>query len=184
MKINEAQAIADIVLSEGDEVNVNPPNTPPNQGEPGGASKFGISVVALSDFRVSKGLAAATITDVKALTEDDATAFYSGWVMPQFRFDDLPSGDDYAIFDKVTNLGLTGGISLVELTLGRLPLTGRMTDDLLVAVKAAEARTFIVALGAAWIAEKHTQPSWAIDGHGWSNRRARVDAQALAMVSP
>jgi lysozyme family protein len=182
MKANEAQAVAGVVLSEGPELNVNPPGTPPGQGEPGGASKYGVSVDALTDYHRALGKPAATVADVAALTEAGAITFYTEWVMPKLRFDELPSGVDYRAFDVFTNLGTSGGIDLLELAVGRFPPLGKFDDHLLAAVKAIDPRAMVLMIGAQWITKKRTQPGWIKSGHGWSNRRTRVDAQALSMV--
>ena len=61
MQANLAQSLAYITGDEGPELNVSP-------GEPGGASKWGVSLTVLSEH-LGKPCAVA---DVAALTPDDA----------------------------------------------------------------------------------------------------------------
>jgi lysozyme family protein len=183
MQANEIIAINGILESEGPELNQNPPGTPPGHGEPGGASRFGVSVDALTDFNKSRGRPLATVQDIVNLTQDQAVEFYSQWVLPKMRFDELPSGVDVRCADVFTNLGPNGGVNLLELCVDRMPHTGKFDDQLLAAIVAKDPKEMIVAIGEQWIAKKRTQPGWAKYGRGWSARRERVDAQCIAMVS-
>lgn len=173
MLANRDKVLDAIILSEGPEVNYN---------DPGGASKYGVTVVSLGDYWDSK----ATVADAEALTEKDARDFYVNHFMPMIRFDELPSGVDYRLMDILTNSGPSGAIWLLELVLRRWPLTGKLTDDLFAEIKALDARALIMALSAAWIADKHARKDqhtgWPASGHGWSNRNIRVTHDALAMV--
>lgn len=175
MEANLPNALTQILLSEG-----NKPNISPN--EPGGASKFGVSVSALSDQHKAHNLPPATIDDVVALTDEQARAFYTERFASVIRFNELPSGVDYRLLDIEVNLGPTGGIQLLETTLGIFPVTGKMSDTIISKVKIFDPKALIFALGAAWLAKKHTSPNWDRYGHGWSNRSNAANAFALSMV--
>lgn len=181
MQANTAKALAYILEDEGAEFNVSP-------GEPGGASKYGVSVVALSDWNKKHGKPAATIVDVGNMTPDLAGQIYTADYLDPIRFNDLPPGVDYRLADIAVNLGVTGGITALQLALGMWPLTGIM-DSATMAMLKGDPKSLILSLSAAWIAKKHESPSWGPSsvtkngyGHGWSNRNIAATRRAIAMV--
>lgn len=183
MKANAAPALAYILEDEGSEFNVSP-------NEPGGASKFGVSVTTLSDWNIRHGKAAASIADDSAMTPELAGQIYAADFLEPIHFDDLPAGVDYRLADICINLGVTGGLTLLQLALGMWPITGTMDDATTEAIKTAHPEALILALSAAWIAKKHESPNWGSSpvtkngfGHGWSNRNAKATVRALAMVT-
>lgn len=182
MQQNRIQTLDEILRWEGDDLNTSP-------SEPGGASKYGVSVDFLTDYRKAKGLPAATIPNVAALTQEDAEEIYSTTLLNPIRFDELPSGVDYRLADITTNLGMTGGPNLIQLCLGMWPLTGKVDDTTLAKVLAVDAKSLIYALSAAWIARKNLSSNWGPSaitkngyGHGWTNRNIAATETALAMV--
>lgn len=181
MKNNISRSISLLLVSEGSELNINPPGTPHGQGEPGGASHWGVSVSALTDLRRSRDLVPATVQDVIDLTEEQASDFYQSVTARACRFDDLPSGVDYRALDVFANLGPTGGAHLVQVTLGMWPLADTITDAVLGEIGKLDPEVMIIALGAAWLAKKSGQPGWVKSGHGWTNRANRVNSDAIRM---
>ena len=183
MQTNRATTLASILQWEGSDLNTAPT-------EPGGASKYGVSVDLLTDYRLKYGLPKATIPDVAALTATDAEKIYSEMLLDRIKFDDLPSGVDYRLADIATNSGTTGGPMLLQLCLGMYPLTGQVDSETLKLVNATDPRALIIALSAAWIAAKHVSPNWNPNpgvtntgfGHGWSNRNNAQREAALAIV--
>lgn len=187
MKENRTIALDYILASEDGSLNL-------GRSEPGGASRWGVSVDLLTDYRRKQGQSRATVQDVVDLTRDDAIAVYGTMILDPLRFDELPSGVDYRITDIETNSGVTGGVNLVQLALGMWPLTGKMDDNTMARIRAADPRVLIQCLSAAWIADKHRSASWFPQsvnpqsasaggyGHGWSNRNIAATRQALEMV--
>jgi lysozyme family protein len=182
MNINQTLSLDYLIESEGSELNLNPPGTPPGEGEPGGASRYGVSVSALSDYYKKLGKPPATIEDIINLTESAARAFYVAQFMPPIRFDDLPSGVDYRVFDAEVNLGVRGGIDLLQDALKSH--VGLLTDADIDAAKAADAAQLISDIGNLWLAEKKKTAGWAKYAKGWTNRNNRVTLQALQMAQP
>jgi len=188
MQANLPIALADLLVIEGSEVNI-------GGSEPGGGSRYGVSVTALSDFNKRHGKSAATVDDIRAMTPELAGQFYTEVTAQSIRFNDLRSGPDYRLFDIAANLGPTGGIWAMELALGRFPITGVMSDDLVAQANSTDARMLIRCLSAVWIAKKHCSPNWypknvnpqsVTDhgyGHGWSARNIKATAAALALVT-
>lgn len=183
MKINWPRSVPLLLVSEGSELNINPPGTPPGEGEPGGASHYGVSVAALSDLRRKQGLPPATIQDVIELTETTAGAFYQAVTAVACRFDELPSGVDYRCLDIFANLGPTGGAHLVQVTMGTWPLVDTMTDSVMGEIGKMDPEVLVVALSAAWLSKKHeNQKGWIKSGHGWTNRANRVTIDAIRIL--
>lgn len=191
MQENREAALAAILKSEDGTLNV-------AKSEPGGASKWGVSVDLLTDYRKRRGLPPATIADVAALDDKgvQASAIYTEMLLGPLRFDGMPSGVDYRLADIATNAGLTGGIAFLELSLGIWPLSNAtaVSDALMSAVFGADPAALIHALSAAWIAQKHMSPNWyprsvnplSISengyGHGWSNRNIDATKMSLSLV--
>ncbi len=127
-KENLPAAVSYILEDEGPEINVSP-------SEPGGISVYGLSLTYMKEI-----VPGTTFDDVRAITRDRAAEIYGTIVAPTVRFDDLASGPDYRLLDIRVNLGLTGGVQALELALGRFPLTGRLTDDLVAAANTVPER--------------------------------------------
>lgn len=182
MQKNWERAVALLLESEGAEVNVNPPGTPVGQGEPGGASRYGVSVAALSDHRARRGLGPATVAMVAGLSAADAGLFYRDVTGAACRFNDLPGGVDYAMLDVTANLGPAGGAWLLQCVLGLWPHVDRVTDEMISLIRTINSGFLAYAIGAAWIAKKRESPTWPKHGHGWNNRMTRVRGDALMMI--
>jgi lysozyme family protein len=173
--------IAGILVSEGPEINEDPPNTPPGQGEPVGISKYGVSLTAYGDFCKTNSLPVPTKDDIRNLTSDGATKFYT-WFLGLMRFNDLPSGVDYRLADIATNDGITGAIRIMGVALGIYPVPTTLTDDAIAIIKIESPEQMIAALGGIWIGQKMMEPNFPKYGHGWNVRRVRVDLHAQTMV--
>jgi len=183
MKANRIITLNSILQWEGSDLNTSP-------NEPGGASKFGISVDFLDDYHKKHGWPRADIPHVALLTKDDAMLIYNEMLLDPLHFDDLPTGVDFRMADLTTNLGMTGGPNLLQLCLGMFPLTGAVDKQTINLVQAIDPKALVIALSAAWIAVKHQSPNWGPHppitksgfGHGWSNRNNAQRDAALALI--
>lgn len=175
MQSNRDIALNLIIHWEGPEVNRSPQ-------EPGGISKYGISLTTYAEYMQKLGRPKPTADDIANLTEDHARSFYADVFLSAIRFDDLPTGVDIRLIDISVNLGITGGINALEMVMAQYPLTGRISDQLLKLVNNYDPKAVVLALSAAWIANKHTKDSWKTNGHGWSNRNADMTAQCLKLI--
>lgn len=178
MKTSTMQAVNWILEDEGPEFNR-------NAGEPGGGSKYGVSLTAYREA----GHPGFTLDQLGALTRDQAATFYTSVILPQIRFDELPVGVDYRVADIRVNLGQTGCVQLLELIAADWPFSGKFDDALLVELHKQESGALILALSAAWLAKKHESPNWGPSpqtkigyGHGWWNRDQRAFHHALDML--
>src|ERR1035437_5930775 len=170
------QWIGFILVDEGPELNQ-------NAQEPGGASRFGVSVDALTDYHHSVGLPVATIADVVAITSDQAIAFYR-WYLSSLMLDQLPAAIAYRLADIATNLGQVGGARALCLALGVWPLSDQVTPALCGAARQLDQTQLICALSGVWMGQKHgAGKGWEQDGHGWTARRSKAHARALSLIT-
>jgi lysozyme family protein len=173
MQDNLSKALTFITTDEGEELNVSP-------DEPGGASKWGVTLTDLSEVRGK----ACTVADVSALTQDDANAIYSTRFAVPIQFNVLPSGVDYRMLDCAVTLGITGSIEAIQMCLAMWPTTGAMDAATLAAVGKVTPAVLVLQLDAAWLTWKRSlEPNgWETYGHGWNNRVLKVKARLSAMM--
>lgn len=153
-------------------------------GEPGGSSARGVSMTVLDEYNKAHGLPHGTIDEMKAMTAEAAGKIYTWRFADPIRFDDLPAGIDYRLMDAAITLGATGAVQLAQLALGRFPITGKMDDGTLDAIRAIGREEFLNRLNVGWIVWKRglTPDGWKKYGHGWTNRNNRVLARALTLI--
>lgn len=175
MRDNWPRAVSLLLVSEGSELNV-------GGSEPGGASRYGVSVAALSDLHGRLGLPPVTVKTIENLVEAQAGDFYQQVTARACRFDDLSVGVDYAMLDITANLGPSGGAWLLQNVLGQWPLNSTISDATVLAASLVDPKILVYALGAAWMAKKRESSGWSKSGHGWTNRMVRVRGDALAMT--
>jgi lysozyme family protein len=154
--------------------------------EPGGASNWGVSMITFGDYRKKHGLAAPTFDDLKALTQNDAIAIYQENWVSKIDFDDIPVGVDLQLLNISINLGLVGGISLLQQELN-IPITGKM-DNLTIATLQGyntipKQASLAADLGAAWLVNKSHDEDWYKYHAGWSNRANSITNACLAMIN-
>lgn len=177
MIVNRDSAVSYIFDDEGDEFNV-------SADEPGGASKLGVSLVALAEYCHVKDLPKPSIADVGALTRVTAAPIYLEKFADPLRFNDLPQGIDYRMLDAAATLGVTGACLVTQMSLAMWPITGVMDDTTIAAIRRCDAWSLLLALDAAWLVWKHgmTQDGWKKYGHGWTNRVIKVRDRTVAMI--
>lgn len=177
-----AAALSYILEDEGPELNI-------GGSEPGGGSKYGVSMVNLIDWNKARGLAVPTLDDLAKMTPEFAGQIYTETFANPLRFNDMPNGVGYRVLDISVNLGLHGGGRLAQAVFGVWQGDGTIDDATIAAISRVDAKTGVLMLGAAWIAVKRQSPNWGQSqitkngyGHGWSNRKNKADARALAMT--
>jgi lysozyme family protein len=153
------QVIEYVIDDEGDELNLSP-------NEPGGASKFGISLDTLSKFIGHK----ATLQDLRALSEDAAKQIYRRLYWDAIKGDTLPIGLNYAAFDFAVN----SGVATVD---------GVGMDDYLTrALREPNLEKQINRLCDLRLERMRANPDWPKYKNGWSARVARVRSRALSLA--
>lgn len=164
-----------IIRWEGPEVNE-------SSGEPGGISKYGVSLTAYQE----DGHSAATKDDIRNLTEADARLFYTRRAAA-VRFSELSAGVDLAALNLAVTTGITGAAMILQMTVDIWPATGKFDDITVAALKAADPKIIIHAAGSAWLAWKarsdNTMTEWIRYQHGWINRDKDFRSTALGLLT-
>jgi lysozyme family protein len=164
-------ALARVLAHEGGYVN--------NPRDPGGATKFGITIADYRCFVRPR----ATAADVRAMRIDEAEAIYRAKYWNALRCDALPAGLDYAAFDYGVNSGIARPARVLRALTG-LPRTPRTIDDAVLAAVAARApHALIAALCDERLAFLKRLKTWRVFGAGWERRVREVRAAALALAA-
>ena len=167
-----------ILQDEGSELTL-------GDSEPGGASRYGVSVSALSDYNRLLMKPPATVQDIINLTQDQAVSFYM-WFFTSMRLIEMPDAIAYRVADITTNLGRVGGMRSLQVALGIWPVVDLVGDNVIASIKNTDPKQVICSLTAAWLACKYYSPKsaadWGKDGHGWTNRANNAHNRALGMV--
>jgi lysozyme family protein len=154
--------------------------------EPGGAGNLGISFQVFSAWMALHGSPHATLDDLENMTKELAGTIYAAEWMTPLRFNELANGIDYALFDASVNLGVGGGIRMLQLSvLGMMggDVTGHMDAVTMAALMAlSKAKTVALMINGAWLARKKLSPEWPRFGKGWSARAQRVRNRLLMMA--
>jgi len=147
--------------------------------DPGGPTNFGITI---ADYR-QYVKADATAEDVRAMTVDEAERIYRARYWDALVCDALPAGVDYAVFDYGVNSGI-GRASRVLRRMLKLPEdTATVTDAVIAAARAADARALIGTICDERLAFLQSLKTWNVFGKGWSRRVADVRGAALNMAT-
>jgi lysozyme family protein len=148
--------------------------------DPGGPTNFGITI---ADYR-RYAKADASAADMRAMSVEDAKRIYRERYWGAQRCDDLPAGVDYAVFDYGVNSGI-GRSGKVLRRMLRLPDdSSAVTDAVIAACRAANARTLVVAICDERLRFLKSLKTWSVFGKGWGRRVDEVKAVALQMAAP
>lgn len=152
-----------VIDDEGSELNLSP-------NEPGGASRYGISIDAMSKYLGRK----ATTDDLLRLTPETAGVIYRAQYWDAIGADKLAAGLNYAAFDFAVN----SGVATVD---------GKGMDDYLNRALTMPTLTEqIDKLCDLRLERMRNNPDWLKYARGWSARVARVRSRAhtLSGVAP
>jgi lysozyme family protein len=170
MKGNFDDAVTRVLNDEGDYVE--------NPHDPGGVTKFGITLETLQSVRGPSALR----SDIAALTQDDAKAIYADLYWSALRCDDLPRGVDYAAFDAAVMSGPHMAARWLQQAVG-VSVDGVLGPATLAACRTHDAAKIIDQLCDQRVALFKTLPQFSEFGRGWLNRVDRVRRGAIAMAS-
>ncbi len=154
--------------------------------EPGRAGNLGIGFSVFAAWMKLHGnMPNATFDDLKALTEDTASAIYEAEWMTPIHFDQLAAGTDYSLFNTTVNLGVGGGVRMLQhdiLGFVGNDITGHMDIITMAAVvEMSKTRDMGLMINDAWLSTKKTSPEWPEFGPGWISRAAKVRARLSVM---
>lgn len=144
----------------------------------GGATMCGIIQREYDHYRKLQRL---HTQPVALITEDEGMWIYENWYwLPDC--DSLPVGLDLSFYDSAVNQGTTEAIKILQVALG-------VSEDGIwgpVTAAAASASSPVAAVNA--FAERRLRvyemtPSFAVFGHGWETRNAKIKSTALGMIN-
>jgi hypothetical protein len=145
--------------------------------DPGGATKFGITLRTLAEFRekpISK-------EDVQALTRDEAKEIYRANYWNPMRCNELPRGVDLICFDFGVNAGPRTAIKALQRAAG-------VTDDgsigpiTLAAIRAHQPASLVSRMADERMKHYRALATYDTFGAGWSNRNEAVKQAAIRMA--
>lgn len=184
MKSTLTQALAWIAEDEGSELNISP-------DEPGGSSKYGVTMEQLRVWHKRKGLPPPTMADMRNVDIKLAGEVYNELYAIPIRFNEFNVGIDYRLLDASVSAGITGGAWILEDALGYARMhnsdgsrkLSKMTDDLISQANAVDPNVLIPKIGAAWLAHKLEAAKGSTKYKaGWTNRGKAVEARALSLL--
>lgn len=144
--------------------------------DPGGPTKFGITLGTLSAHRGR----VCTAVDVKDLTLDEAAEILDKGYWRKVWGDDLPSGVDFAMFDFAVNSGAAQAVKSLQRVLG-VTRDGSMGPRTLAAAKGRAPVILIRQLSEERLDFMRGLKTWPTFGKGWSRRVAEVKEAAIDM---
>lgn len=147
-------------------------------GDPGGATKFGITRETLSR---AKGRP-ASVSDVRRLSRKEAIAIYRRLFWTAVRADELPPGLDLAVFDLAVHSGPGRAVRALQTALG-VAADGIAGPATLEAARKADVAQIIRRLTNARLGFLGRLATWPVFGRGWRRRVLAVEQEALRLAS-
>lgn len=147
-----------------------------NPKDRGGPTKFGITLVALSEWRGRP----CTADDVKALQQPEVRAIYRGKYWDAVKGDQLPAGVDLIVFDAAVNTGRGRAAEQLQTAL-RLNHVDRIIGSVtLLAVASADPVALVEAIRVQRQAFYRSLDGFPTFGRGWLRRLSSVAHTATA----
>ena len=147
-------------------------------GDPGGPTKFGITLSTLSAWRGQLCVAA----DVQALEEPEALDIFRANFWHPVAGDQLPAGINLMTFDCAVNQGPGHAARWLQ-GAADVPEDGVIGPATLLAVRSAEPLSLLAAFKSERLLSYEQDAGWADFGHGWENRDDQIAALAAQWAS-
>jgi len=147
--------------------------------DPGGPTKYGITLRTLCEWRGDDTL---TADDVRALTEAEAREIYLARYWNPIRGDELPPGVDLAVFDYAVNSGVRRASRDLQAVVG-VPQDGAIGRMTLAAVREHDPSIVIANLCERRRMFLRSLKTYDTFGRGWVKRVAAIEEAAKARVS-
>lgn len=164
-------ALALVLAEEGGRVN--------NPRDPGGRTNKGVTQAVYSAWRASKG---QPTRSVYLIGPDEVAAIYRHQYADCIRFDDLPPGIGYAVFDEAVNSGPIEAAKRLQQALGCTPDGAIGLLTLAVLRKRSDPAALVNVLCDGRLTFMRRLKAWLTFGSGWTNRVEFVRAHALRMA--
>jgi len=147
--------------------------------DPGGATKYGITLRTLREWRGDDTL---TADDVRALTEAEAREIYLARYWNPIRGDELPPGVDLAVFDYAVNSGVRRASRDLQAVVG-VPQDGAIGRVTLAAVREHDPTIVISNLCERRRVFLRGLKTYDTFGRGWVKRVAAIEEAAKARAA-
>lgn len=167
---NYDRALTLVLKHEGGYVN--------HPADPGGATNKGITQAVYNDYRRRKG---RMTQSVRSITDAEVADIYRRQYAEAVRFDDLPGGVDYAVFDYAVNSGVSRASKELQRVVGA-DVDGHIGERTLAACLRLTPGTIINGLCDRRMKFLRGLKTWRTFGKGWSRRVAGVRAEAKLMA--
>lgn len=145
--------------------------------DPGGATKFGITIRTLASYRGDD----VSVDDVANLTKDEARDIYRSMYWNVMKCEQLPPGVDLVVFDHGVNAGPGRAAKMLQNIVGTAA-DGSIGPVTLEAVRRREAADLVRRFSQAR-RDFYEGLDKARFERGWINRANRVEQLALGMAS-
>ncbi|HZH12451.1 MAG TPA: glycosyl hydrolase 108 family protein [Microvirga sp.] len=146
--------------------------------DPGGATNFGITRETLSRARGH----AASIEDVRRLSQAEAAEIYRRFYWEAVRADELPPGLAFALFDLAVHSGPDRAVMLLQKVL-RIEVDGCIGPATLAAIRNTAQPEAIRLLTRERLGFLSRLPTWPVFGRGWRRRVLAVEREALRLAA-
>lgn len=147
--------------------------------DPGGPTMKGVTQRVYDAYRDRAGKPRQTVRNIG---EDELQAIYRRQYGDAIRFDELPRGVDYCVFDGAVNSGPAQAARWLQRALGAAQVDGHVGAITIDKANAADPATLINAICDERMRFLRRLRTWSTFGPGWSVRVAEVRSVALAMA--
>ncbi|PWE16322.1 hypothetical protein DDZ18_12925 [Marinicauda salina] len=146
--------------------------------DPGGATNMGITLRTLADWRGGD----ASVSDVRALTRDEAAAIYRARYWDAAHCGAMPAPIGFLTFDGAVNHGVGRAVKLLQRAVG-VPDDGLVGPVTLGAANAADPGRIVEETAARRMAFYAGLSSFDTFGLGWSRRLMSALARAVRLAA-
>lgn len=148
--------------------------------DPGGPTMKGVTQKVYDAYRDKVGAARQS---VRHISDAELQAIYRKQYGDAIKFDQLPAGVDYCVFDGAVNSGPSQAIRWLQRGLGGVNVDGQLGLVTVEKVGAADPAKLINAMCDDRMAFLRRLRTWSTFGTGWTLRVAEVRRAALAMAA-
>jgi len=147
--------------------------------DPGGATMRGVTQRVYDAFRAQGGRSKQSVSKI---AEEELQAIYRQQYADKVRFNDLPSGVDYFVFDGSVNSGVSQSVKWLQRSVG-VKDDGIMGAVTLNAAKQQNPAKLINDMANRRMAMLKQLTTWKTFGKGWTSRVEGARAAALEMAA-
>ena len=151
----------------------------PKKHDPGGETNFGVTRKTYDAYRKRKGL---PIQSVKYISQEEVAEIYRQEYAKPVRFDALPTGVDYFVFDTAIHSGPVRAAKLLQRSVGAEE-DGFIGAKTLAAVDAIPPMQLLLTLKDVRMRYLKTLDNWPHNARGWTSRVNFATDKAKRMVS-